>query len=90
VKCLKGKLGLGKNLATELLDASETGIQLRLTTALNKGQEIEVNVVGPGRGRPCSHLAEVQWCVPAADGSYCVGARFHSRLRYADLQDICH
>ncbi len=89
IGCMKGKLGLGMNLAFALLDASETGVRLIVTTALEKGQEIEVNFVGPARGKPCKQLAEVMWCVPAADGRFCVGARFHHRLSYSDLQDVC-
>jgi hypothetical protein len=89
VTCVKGALGLGSNLALTLLDASETGVRLIVTTALEPGQEIEVSITGPGRGRPHKQLAEVAWCVPTAEGAFCVGARFLKRLSYAELQDIC-
>ena len=89
VTCLKGVLGLGTNLAVAVLDASETGIRILARAPLEKGQEIEISVVGPGRGRPHVHAADVVWCVPAADNNYCVGAHFHERLSYANLHDIC-
>jgi hypothetical protein len=89
VHCVRGTLGLGPNLALRVLDTSETGVRLMVGTALDSGQEIEVQIVGPARGRASKLLADVVWCVPAADGTFCVGARFRKRLSYAELLDIC-
>jgi hypothetical protein len=86
---VKGSLGLGKNLALSLLDIGETGIRLVLTTALQPGQEIEVALLGPGQCRPIKALGQVIWCVATADGTFCVGARFHKRLGYPDFQSLC-
>jgi hypothetical protein len=89
VTCLKGTLGLGKNLARALLDISETGMRLVLNSAVNATEDIEVTLLGPGQSRSVKAVGEVIWCVGAADGTFCVGVRFHKRLRYMDFQTIC-
>jgi hypothetical protein len=86
VACYKGPLGLGANLALELLDLSESGVRLRIKEALPCQQEVEVQLIGLGHSKPVKLRAVVAWCVPAADGSCCIGARFDKGLRYADLQ----
>jgi hypothetical protein len=85
VTCFKGALGLGANLAVSLLDLSESGVRMIIKTGLDKGQEVEIGLLGPGRSRPIKLLANVAWSVPAADGTFCVGACFQRRLAYADL-----
>jgi hypothetical protein len=89
IKCLKGRWGLGANLAVSVLDVCESGIRFVATSALDPGQEIEVELHAAARRRACKQMADVLWCVTAADGTYCVGARFCHRLRYSDLQDFC-
>jgi hypothetical protein len=88
VACFKGSMGLGTNLALELLDVSETGVRLRVREPLDLKQELQVELTGLVHRRPVKLAAAVIWCVPAADGSYCVGARFSKYLRYADLQQL--
>lgn len=85
VTCLKGTLGLGKNLALSILDVSETGVRLVVDCPLHPLQEIEVILSVPLQAKPIKALADVTWCVPAADGNYCIGASFRRRLNYADL-----
>jgi hypothetical protein len=88
ISCLKGSLGLGNNLALCALDISETGVRLVAKAALAKGQEIEVSLMGPGQSRPFKVMAEVVWCSAAADGTFCMGARFQKRLLYKDFREI--
>ena len=89
VTCQKGSLGLGPNLAVGVLDISESGVRLLLKAPLDVHQDVEVNLLGPGKGRPFKVLADVIWCVAAADGTFCVGARFQKALRFFDLQALC-
>jgi hypothetical protein len=84
--CATGKYGLGPNVAVSVLDVSETGIRLVVKTALTAGSEIEVGLASPVDRRPTSMPAEIIWCVPLADGKFCVGARFARPLKYALLQ----
>mgnify|MGYP001206771596 CR=1 FL=1 len=88
VACYKGPFGLGPNLALSMLDVSEAGIRLLVKSRLEVGQAIEVQLQGLGHTRPVKILAEVVWAVAAADGGYCIGARFDRSLGYPDLQAL--
>jgi hypothetical protein len=88
VACFKGALGLGPNLALDLLDVSERGVRLRVKEPLELHQQVEVHLTGLGHRRPVKVPAAVVWCVEAADGSYCIGAHFEKGLPYADLQQL--
>jgi hypothetical protein len=77
-------LGLGKDLCLAILDVSETGIRLLVKSAVTKGDEIEVELLGVNHRRPLKALAQVVWCIP---GTFCLGAQFRRRLSYADF--IC-
>jgi hypothetical protein len=84
VRCYKGPLGLGKNLAVTILDVSETGIRLVLESDLPKGQEVEVALVSSAT-RTFKALAEVIWSVPTTGGHFCVGVSFQKPIPYGDL-----
>jgi hypothetical protein len=80
-------LGLGRNIASAVLDVSETGARLLLTKRLADGAEFEVNFEGPG-SRPVKMLALVVWSVEAADGRFVTGIRFEKALNYAAFQAL--
>jgi hypothetical protein len=86
VFCYKGTFGLGRNLALELLDISESGIRLRIKEGLPEGQVVEIQLLGLAQRVPVKMVGTVMWSVAAADGSHCIGARFDKSLRYGDLQ----
>lgn len=86
VLCRKGALGLGANMAVSVLDVSETGIRLLVKAGFKEKQEIEVLLSGAGQTQHATLLANVVWCVPAADGNFCIGARFQKPLPYGVLQ----
>ena len=85
VTCIKGSLGLGKNIGVSVVDISEAGIRVVLQAPLQKGQDMEVSLLAPGVGQTCKALAKVVWCKQLEDGTYWVGAQFHRRLRYREL-----
>lgn len=86
VFCRRGSTGLGPNIAVAILDLSETGVRLTAKAELNKGQEIEIELTFPGQNGTIKRLADVVWCVAAADeGIYCLGARFQKRLAYGEF-----
>ena len=88
ISCRKGSMGLGPDLSQGLLDLSEGGVRLLLSSALAPGQEVEVSLSGPGVLRDVKRLGRVAWCVPAASGGHCVGIRFDKRLEHAALRDL--
>ena len=86
IVCATGKFGLGPNVGVSVLDVSETGIRLIVKEALPVGSEVEIGLKSPADRKPTPMPAEVVWCVPTADGNFCVGARFGRPLKYALLQ----
>ena len=83
-KAFSNALGLGKNLASSVLDVSEAGARLLLNAHLAEGTEFEINLEGPG-SKPVKLLAVVVWSVGAADGRFVTGVRFQKPLDYAAL-----
>ena len=77
-------LGLGPNIALQVLDLSESGIRFMAREALEIGREFELTLEGPGT-RPVRHLARVVWCVAAQDNTFVVGAKFEKYLPYPEL-----
>src|SRR3954447_19621678 len=80
----RNALGVGSNIATAILDVSETGARLLLKEQLREGQEFEVNFETMG-SHPIKTIATVVWTVAAADGRFVTGVRFDKALRWADL-----
>lgn len=76
--------GLGKNLAVSVLDVSETGVRLLLRKDLPIGHEFEIKLDGAA-SKSVKTVAQVIWSVPAADGNFVIGARFHTPISYAEL-----
>lgn len=83
--CHRGANDLGPNLAVSVLDVSETGIRLIVSTALNAGEEVLLRIEGLGHPRPLKIEATVMWSVLTAQQQYCVGLRLRKYLAYADL-----
>lgn len=86
--CSKGAFGLGPNIALALLDISETGARLIIKEARKPLQELEVCFLPPGHTREFKMPSRVVWCVPTADGNFCIGVQFDKYLNYAALQEI--
>ncbi len=88
VCCHRGTLGVGPNLAVQVLDLSETGIRLLVRQGMEPGEEIEIGLEGLNHPRPLRLPAQVVWSVAAAGGGYCIGVQFQRRLTYADLHAL--
>ena len=88
VRVYRTPLGLGPNIASSLLDLSETGLRVVLKEAAVVGQEVEVNLESAATGRTLKSSATVMWVVPAADSAFVVGLRLQKSLSYADLMAL--
>ena len=88
VRCYRGPMGLGANVAVAALDVSETGAALVVNTAFQPGDELEVNLEGVVHRRPIKKMAVVVWCVPTDEGRFAIGVKFQGPLPYADLNDL--
>jgi hypothetical protein len=84
---LPNRFGMGSNIAVAVLDVSESGVRLKLKQDLPIGHEFEVkleNIASKG----VKTTARVVWSVPAADGTFVIGARFTTAVNYGDLHVI--
>lgn len=90
VLCVTGKFGFGPNVALSLLDVSETGIRLVLSTPLTPGHEVEVSLEAMGEHRASKITGEVMWCVSMSDGNHCLGIRFNKPLKWTLLTSLTH
>ena len=88
IRCIKGMLGLGANLAIGVLDVSEDGAALLLRQCLQKGDEVQLEFSRVAHNWSCSVVAETVWCLPTADGQFCAGFNFNRRLAYRDIQQV--
>jgi hypothetical protein len=84
VHCYGNALGLGRNIASALLDVSEAGVRLTVKIPVEVGQEVEINLHGQ-TGVSARHIARVVWAVPAEGGLFCVGCALAKPLPYATL-----
>jgi hypothetical protein len=82
----KGTMGLGPNLAAGGVEVSDDGIQVKLKSELKKGDEVEIGLVGIGRGKPMTMIADIRWCRPDEEGeAFFAGIKFRRRLAYSEL-----
>ena len=88
LECRKASIGLGVNLATTLLDVSETGARLIIRQELAIGQEVEIVISGHGLSQTIKRLCNIRWQVKLDDGKFCIGAEFQKRLDYRDWQYV--
>src|ERR1700738_48048 len=86
VTCHTDTLDSGPNLATAVLDISESGIRLLVASPLEVGQGVIIGLDAPMHDRPIQRLAKVIWSVPAKDGGYCVGVRLEKYLPWEDIR----
>jgi c-di-GMP-binding flagellar brake protein YcgR len=88
VECRNGCYGLGPNLATAVLDVSDTGIRMVVKRAIELPGEVEVTIVGCGLQKPIKRVGRVRWQVTLEDGQFCLGVEFDKRLAYRDWQNL--
>lgn len=80
LKCRKGALGLGRNVALILLDISESGARLKVCEDLPLDYDVEVEFEAYSLKRKIRTFATVRWCLKLLDGNYCIGVAFQNPL----------
>jgi hypothetical protein len=88
IRCFRGAMGLGSDVALSALDISETGASLLLKAAFKAGEQMELQLESTIQRRPIRLRATVIWCVAAQDDRWMVGVKFQGTVRYADLNDL--
>src|SRR5436190_60836 len=76
VQCRKSYMGLGPDIAFQLLDLSQTGVRLLVKTPVEKGREVEVLLTGACCAPLIKRVARVVWAVPVEGQRYAVGLHF--------------
>jgi hypothetical protein len=89
VACYRGTHDLGPNLASGLLEVSESGARLKLRSALDAGQEVMLLLEGQGHLRPLRMPGNIIWCAATTEGTFLAGVRFQRQLPWSELQHIC-
>jgi c-di-GMP-binding flagellar brake protein YcgR len=85
VEVRKGALGLGTNLAAQLLDISEGGVRVILKAPLDQKSEAEITLTGHGIRKAIKRIAVVSWSVKLESGLYATGLQFEKRIRYIEV-----
>jgi hypothetical protein len=88
LKCRKGWLGLGPNVAITLLDVSESGARLVVRQELALQREVEVELEAHGINHLIKRVANVRWQLKLEDGTFCIGIEFEKPLAYSDWQNL--
>src|ERR1043165_6523054 len=88
LKCRRGVSGLGSDVATTLMDISETGARLVIVQQLATGQEVEVEFETQEVLHVIRRISNVRWQRKLADGRYCIGAEFQKRLGCMEWRHI--
>ncbi len=82
--CLRGTLGLGRDIGVRLHDFSEEGIRLVVTTLLDPGDEIEAGLAPALQSQAVTTVGIVIWSA-ATPGGFWAGVRLARRLTYREL-----
>ncbi len=85
IEICKGALGLGKNIAVQLLDISEGGVRAIVSSELLNKQEVEVTLSGYGVRKSIKRLSAVSWVHKLETGEFAVGIHFDKALAFKDV-----
>jgi PilZ domain len=84
----RGSLGLGADLAVEVIDISDDGLCVHLKEPMAPGEEAEVGVGRPLGGKLIKRIARVVWCRPAWGKGFLVEVVFSRRLSHLQVNDL--
>jgi hypothetical protein len=88
VQVRRGGLGVGPDVAVELLDVSAGGARVRVRGRLHPGDRVLVALTPPGGKWESGGPAEVRWCAAEPDDTAQVGLRFHRSLLERQLAEL--
>lgn len=85
VTCHKGSVDVGPNLAIGLVDISETGARLTVSTPLEKGQTVAISLEGRVHVRPIRCLGTIVRSEQETQGVCHIAVLWESRLPFAEI-----
>jgi hypothetical protein len=78
----------GPDVAEELIDVSEMGVGVRLSTLVRRGERFDVTLWGP-RAEWCGRgMGLVRWCVIGGPGVFLAGLQLSRRLTAQSLRHL--
>jgi hypothetical protein len=83
-----GRLGIGADIGSELIDVSEEGLGMRLKASVPVGRELCIELLLTGTRKPLRLVAQVRWCEPAGDGTFLTGVLLQWRLPYLTVLNL--
>jgi hypothetical protein len=86
--CRRGAAGVGPDIAMLLRSISESGARLLVTSALNSGEEVEVEFRSASYPKVIRLIAEVVRCKACPGNVYCAAVSFQKRLNYAEFSRL--
>jgi hypothetical protein len=84
----RGLLGIGPDLALELLNVTAQGIVVRLAEPVGRREEVEIALYSAGSGRPVRLPAIPETCEQGSDGSFVADFRFRRPLTAESLAEF--
>lgn len=88
VQVRRGGLGVGPDVAVELLDVSTGGAKVRVRGWLHSGDRVLVALTPPGGRWESGGPAEVRWCIPEPDGTALAGVCFRRPLLDRQMTEL--
>jgi hypothetical protein len=88
VQLRRGGLGVGPDVAVEVLDVSTGGARVRVRGRLHPGDRVLVALTPPGGKWESGGPAEVCWCTAEPDDMAQVGLRFRRPLLDRQLAEL--
>jgi len=88
VRCRRGWMGVGPDIALTLRSISETGALLLVTDALKPAEEVELEFDASFFPKPLRVRANVVRAKIVPGNVYCVGVKFQQRISYADFNRL--
>lgn len=84
----RGSLGLGSDLAVELIDVSDDGLCVLLKEPVAPGEEAEVAIGRPMGGKLTKRIVRVAWCRPGWRKGFLVEVVMSRRLSHVQVNEL--
>jgi hypothetical protein len=81
---------MGPNIAEVIWDLSQTGVCLVVNTAVEIGDELELEIASTGLNQTLKTVGTVIWIDPLDNKKYSIGLRFLESLTYAQVSHLTH
>lgn len=89
VHCRRGLSGLSRDILKAIVDFNDSGMSLEVSEELKVGDELEMELIGVGRGKPLKIPSVVRWIEAEDEETFSVGVQFRKKIPYVELANYC-